>query len=200
VGTGLPEPEAWDASRTRLWVAPTDDDTASGDVADGANGEQDVVDMLTDQHRQIGRLSQRVLQSGGDDRHAAFGELARLIAVHEVVEQAVVHPLTRRLEPDEHHADHLLDQERRISDALENAIRADADGEIGALRDMLLSHTRREEREEFPVVRKAVPANELRQLAQAVREAVADDDAGRQTLPQTVERVRDRLPELSAAG
>jgi hypothetical protein len=45
-----------------------------------------------------------------------------------------------------------------------------------------------------------VPADELRQLAQAVREAVADDDAGRQTLRQTVERVRDRLPELSAAG
>jgi hypothetical protein len=62
----------------------------------------------------------------------------------------------------------------------------------------VLSHARREEREEFPAVRKAVPADELRQLAQAVREAVADAD-GRQTLRQTVERVRDRLPELSAA-
>jgi hemerythrin superfamily protein len=201
VGTGLPEPEAWHAFRTRLWVAPADDDTGSGDVSDGANGEQDVVDLLTDQHRQIERLFQRVLQSEGDDQHAAFGELARLIAVHEVVEQAVVHPLTRRLEPDEHQADHLLDEERRISDALEDAIRVGADGdagEIGALRDMVLSHARREEREEFPVVRKAVPADELRQLAQAIREAVADDD-DRQTLWQTVERVRDRLPELSAA-
>jgi len=200
VGTGLPEPEAWDAFRTRLWVAPADDDTASGDVADGANGEQDVVDLLTDQHGQIERLFQRVLQSEGDDRHAAFGELARLIAVHEIIEQTVVHPLSRRLEPDEHQADHLLDEERRISDALEDAIRAGADGEIGALRDMVLSHARREEREEFPVVRKTVRADELRQLAQAVREAVADADAGRQTLRQTVERVRDRLPELSAAG
>jgi hemerythrin superfamily protein len=202
VGTGLPEPEAWDAVRTRLWVAPADDYTASGDVADGADGEQDVVDLLTDQHRQIERLFQRMPRSEGDDRHAAFGELARLIAVHELVEQAVVHPLSRRLEPDEHQADHLLDEERRISDALQDAIRAGADGdagEIGALRDMVLSHARREEREEFPVVRKAVPAEELRQLAQAVREAVADDD-GRQTLRQTVERVRDRLPELSAAG
>ena len=202
VGTGLPEPEAWDAFRTRLWVAPADDDTASGDVADGANGEQDVVDLLTEQHGQIERLFQRVLQSEGDDRHAAFGELARLIAVHEVVEQAVVHPLTRRLVPDEHLADHLLDEERRTSEALEDAIRAGADGdagEVGALRDMVLSHARREEREEFPEVRKAVPADELRQLAQAVREAVADDDAGSQTLRQTVERVRDRLPELSAA-
>jgi hypothetical protein len=201
VGTGLPEPEAWDAFRTRLWVAPADD-TASGDVADWANGEQDVVDLLTDQHEQIGRRFQRVLQSEGDDRHAAFGELARLIAVHEVVEEAVIHPLTRRLELDEHQADHLLDEERRISDALEDAVRAgdagDA-GEIGALRDMVLSHARREEREEFPVVRKAVPADELRQLAQAVREAVADDD-GPQTLRQTIERIRDRLPELSAAG
>jgi hypothetical protein len=46
------------------------------------------------------------------------------------------------------------------------------------------------------VVREAVPADELRRPAQAVREAVA----GRQTLRQAVERVRDRLPELSAAG
>jgi hemerythrin superfamily protein len=203
VGTGLPEPEAWDVFRTRRSVAPAADDTASGDVADRANGEQDVVDLLTDQHRQIARLFQRVLQSESDDRHAAFGELARLIAVHEIVEQAVVHPLSRRLEQDEHQADHLLDEERRISDVLEDAIRAGADGdagEIGALRDMVLSHARREERDEFPVVRKAVPADELRQLAQAVREAVADADAGRQTLRQTIERVRDRLPELSAAG
>ena len=201
MGIGLPEPEAWDAFRTPLRVAPADDDTASGDVADGANGEQDVVDLLTAQHGQIERLFQRVLQSEGDDRHAAFGELARLIAVHEVVEEAIIHPLTRRLVPDEHLADHLLDEERRISEALEDAIRAGTDGdagEVGALRDMVLSHARREEREEFPEVRKAVPADELRQLAQALREAVADD-AGPQTLRQTVERVRDRLPELSAA-
>jgi hypothetical protein len=45
-----------------------------------------------------------------------------------------------------------------------------------------------------------VPVDERRQLAQAVREVIADDDADRQTLRQTVERVRDRLPELSAAG
>jgi hypothetical protein len=54
-------------------------------------------------------------------------------------------------------------------------------------------------REGFPVVRKAVPADELRQQAQAAREAVADD-RGRQTLRRTIERVRDRLPELSVAG
>jgi hypothetical protein len=35
----------------------------------GANGEQDVVDLLADQHGQIERLFQRVLQSEGDDRH-----------------------------------------------------------------------------------------------------------------------------------
>jgi hypothetical protein len=203
VGTGLPEPGAWDAFRTRVWVAPADDDTASEEVTGGANGEQDVVDLLTDQHGQIERLFQRVLRSDGDDRHAAFGELARLIAVHEVVEGTVVHPLTRRLQLDEHQADHLLDEERRISDALEDAIRAGANGDAGeitALRDMVISHARREERDEFPVVRKGVPADELRELAQAVREAVADGDAGRQTLRQTVERVRDKLSGLSATG
>ena len=44
-----------------------------------------------------------------------------------------------------------------------------------------------------------MPADELWQLAQAVPGAVAYDDAGRQTLRQTVERVRNRVRKLSAA-
>ena len=40
----------------------------------------------------------------------------------------------------------------------------------------------------------------LWQIAQAVRGAVAYDGAGRRTLRQTVERVRDWVRELSAAG
>ena len=201
MGTGLPEPQAWDAFRTRLWVAPAADDTASEDDTDEADNKLDVVDLLTHQHGQIDMLFQRVLRNEGDARHAAFEELARLVAVHEVVEEAVVHPLVRRLEPDEHQAEHLLDEERRIGDALEDAIRGGAESDadaIGALRDMVLSHARHEEREEFPVVRKAVPADELRQLAQAIREAVADDDPAVRTPRQTVERVRDRLSQVSA--
>jgi len=210
MGTGLPEPTAWDAYRTRLWVAPAADNvapaadnTASQQDTDRADDKVDAVDLLTHQHRQIERLFQRVLRNEGDARHAAFGELARLVAAHEVLEEAVIHPLARQLEPDEHQAEHLLDEERRNGEAWEDAIRTGAESDaniIGALRGTVLTHARNEEREEFPVLRKAVPADELRQLAQSIREAFADDDTGPRTQRQTVERVRDRLPRLSAAG
>jgi hemerythrin superfamily protein len=176
-----------------------------------------VVDLLTEQHARIDNLFQRVLRAGGDDRHAAFGELARLLALHEIVEEEVVHPLTRRLDPDEHLADRMLDEESRISEALTDAVRADAAGDAGevirALRDMVRAHARHEERHEFSRLRQAVPAEELRQLTRAVRaaeEAAADGGAGAgpagaepagggpagagpRTLPQAIERVRDAL-------
>jgi hypothetical protein len=127
----------------------------------------------------------------------------RSVAVHEVVEEAMVHPLARRLQPDEHRAEHLLDEESSNGDALEDAFRSGAEsdaGTIGALRGMVLTHARSEEREEFPVMRDAVPADELRQVARAIRGAVADDDSDRRTPRETVERVRDTLTELSVAG
>jgi hypothetical protein len=194
-GSGLPEPVAF-AGYGRLWNRPVTDLPQAQ-----ANGRHDLVDLLTQQHAQIAGLWQRVEQGSGEDRHAAFGDLARLIAVHEVVEEEIVHPLVGRLDPEDPLVGVLLDEERQISDALADAVRAEAASgraEVGsAFRTMVRSHARHEEQQEFPRVRAAVPRDELHQMTRVVRRAQEAAPAGEGTLPQTAERVRDALRELS---
>jgi hypothetical protein len=78
----------------------------------------------------MNRLCGRAAESTGDQERMALGDLALLIAVHEVVEEQVIHPLVRRLRQDDHLADRMLDEESRISDALSDAVRAAAHGHL----------------------------------------------------------------------
>jgi hypothetical protein len=205
VGPGLPEPVTLASSALHLWDLANETGARPAD-APGVTPdyEWDVVDRLTEQHDRIEHQFRHTLRVTGDARHTAFGRLARLIAVHETVEEEVVHPLTRRCDPDGHLADHLLDDEHQISDALAAAVRADAAGEpaeaVRALRDMMRAHARQEEHDEVPRLRRAVPADELRGLTDAVRGAEeAADDGDEQPesragwLPRAADRVRDAL-------
>jgi hemerythrin superfamily protein len=143
------------------------------------------------------------MQARGDRAHTTFAVLAELITAHEVVEEELVHPLTRRLNPDDHLADRLLEEERRISVALTDTIRADRAGRlaemIGALRDLVRTHDRHEERYELPRLRDAVPAPELRQMARTVRRAegaamsLGSSDDAAAAVTETADRVRDAL-------
>jgi hypothetical protein len=205
VGWGLPEPTALVSSTSRLWNGPNE----TGARPAGAPGSKpdvgwDVVDRLTEQHDRIGHQFRHTLRVTGDARRTAFGRLARMIAVHETIEEEIVHPLTRHCDPEGHLADHLLDDEHQISAALADAVRADATGEptaaVRALRDMMRAHARQEERDEFARLRRVVPADELRGLADAVcRAEEAADDGDEQSeslagvLPRTADRVRDAL-------
>jgi hypothetical protein len=196
LGAGLPEPIAMEGNG-RYLASLVGDDTES--AADAAVDRQDVLDALTEQHARIEEQFQRVFQARSDARRAAFGELAQMLAVHEIVEEEVVHPVSLRLDPDGHLVDHLLDEERSISEALGDAVRADpaggSDETINPLHDMVRAHARHEERAEFPRLRAAVPADERRQMTQAVltAEDAADEPAEPQTLHETAERVRDAL-------
>jgi hypothetical protein len=72
--------------------------------------------------------------------------------------------------------DDRLDEERQANDILKTLVGSgvDADGfdtAIILLRDAVLAHARYEERYEFPLLRRKVPAARLRTLAAAVRAA-----------------------------
>ena len=167
----------------------------------------DVLELLTAQHARMNRLGGRAAGSTGDAARMAFGDLALFIAVHEIAEEQMIHPLVRRLRPDDHLADRLLDEESGISDALSDAVRAAAHGHlddtIGGLRDMVTAHSRREEHDEFPQLRRSVPVQERREMGRAVRAAEAaavaeagppdPARAGPRAVAQTADRVRDAL-------
>ncbi|MEV0128676.1 hypothetical protein AB0H83_09430 [Dactylosporangium sp. NPDC050688] len=164
--------------------------------------QADLTVLLGEQQLRIERQFRWTLAAAGEDRHTRFGELAWLIAVHESIEEEIVHPITRHLEPAEHLAEHLLDEERRISDALDDEARADAAAGLGAadglgvLHGMLLAHMRHERREEFPRLRAAVATGELCALGDAARAAqavVSAESLVRPGVPGASLAVRDML-------
>ncbi|MGI5176491.1 hypothetical protein ACQEVZ_09190 [Dactylosporangium sp. CA-152071] len=162
-----------------------------------AAGVADLPAMLTEHQSRIDEQFDRTAAAAGEDRYTAFGELAWMIAVHETIEEEIVHPLTRHLDPPDHLADHLLDEERRISEALADVSigLGDVDG-LAAVHAMLLAHTRRESTEEFPLLRAGIPAAELADLATAARAAESQACAGataRPGMPQASDLVRDVL-------
>ncbi|MCU7730812.1 hypothetical protein ODJ79_44465 [Actinoplanes sp. KI2] len=211
IGEGLPEPVTLRTDRPPAWIP----NPARQEGVRSARRRrrrtrpdrgQDVLELLTEHHARTNRLFDSAARSTGDDKRVAFGDLAQLIAMHEITEERVIHPLIRRLCPDDHLADRLVDEESRISDALSDAVRAAAHGRlddtIGGLRDVVAPHSRGEEHDEFPQLRRTVPVQERREMGRAVRaaEAAAAEAGPRdpawaepRALAQTADRVRDAL-------
>ena len=56
----------------------------------------DVVDFLVSQHQQIKGLFDQTLSASGKTREQSFVQLRQLLAVHETVEEEIVHPRAKR--------------------------------------------------------------------------------------------------------
>jgi Hemerythrin HHE cation binding domain len=200
---GLPEPMTFERNRPFLLVLQyTDAGPDTGDIEQvQVDGDRNIVDLLTDQHVQIDREFRRAAEATGDDRRTEWGTLARMVAVHEIVEEEIVHPLARRLDPDAHVVDRLLEEERSISDALADAVRADSGGPddrtVDALRELMRTHARDEERLEFARLRADVPESELREMAGAVSAAERAPTDEPEDMPHIEERVRDAVRPFS---
>jgi hemerythrin superfamily protein len=218
IGEGLPEPVTLRTDRPLVRIHQPDRPERGRPARRQQDRDrkrldrgQDMLELLTAHHARMDRLFRRAAGSTGDDARMVFADLARLIAVHEIAEEQMIHPLVRRLHPEDHLADRLLDEESRISDALSDVVRAAAHGHlddtIGGLRDMVTAHSRREERDEFPQLRKSMPMQERREMGRAVgaAEAAAAAQAGppdpalasSRAVAQTADRVRDALAGFS---
>nr|WP_240947975.1 hemerythrin domain-containing protein [Planosporangium mesophilum] len=149
---------------------------ASAPATDGAS---DVIDVLTDQHNRIEVLFGELEIAADERRQGVWDELVRLLSEHEAVEDEVVHPLARdTIVGGFDVVRDLVEEERKIKQMLLRLIDAGTgwerfDDEVTQLRDAVLAHTRNEEQYEFPQLRDSVPTEQLRELAVAVRPAVA---------------------------
>jgi hemerythrin superfamily protein len=140
--------------------------------------EQDVVQLLIEQHRQIRELFTEVQAAVGKDRKDAFHRLVRLLAVHETAEEEIVHPAVRRAGGGESIVDARVAEERRAKELLStiDKIGPEADGFdtlLVQLREDVLAHAEHEEREEFPLLHGGYDDDRLRRMALAVRAAEA---------------------------
>jgi hemerythrin superfamily protein len=149
------------------------------DGAPDAPAEQDVVDLLLEQHTQIRDLFLQVESATGKARKDAFQRLVRLLAVHETAEEQVIHPLARlhvhggdeivgdRLAEEHAAKETLAELEKMGPDA------TDFPQLLNQLRIDVLDHASKEEAYEFRYLRREVAAGELRAMAAMVKAAEA---------------------------
>src|SRR3954447_3920218 len=140
---------------------------------------EDIVDMLLAQHHQLKVLFAQVDSATGEHKERLFEELVGLLAVHESVEETVVHPLA------EHE---LADGDAVVSPRL--AEEQDAKAELARLydvgvhapefrvgladlRDAVQAHAEAEETLEFIRLREVVDPEKLTRMAGTLRMAAA---------------------------
>jgi hemerythrin superfamily protein len=141
--------------------------------------EQDVVDLLLEQHDEIKSLFSQVETAQGDVKRELFEDLVRLLAVHESAEEEVVHPTARRkLDDGEQVVDERLEEEDEAKHALAELYDLGVDhpefnSKVSTLAQAVTQHAMREESEEFLRLRQTLEPDQLRRMAGALQAAEA---------------------------
>ncbi|MEV4410849.1 hemerythrin domain-containing protein [Catellatospora sp. NPDC049609] len=178
--------------------------SAAGVPLPDLDREEDVIDLLLAQHEQIADLFVELGRSRGAQRRGLFARLVGLLAVHESIEQVLVHPLARaRLADGDAVVDARAEEEEQAEQDLAelHALGLEHDDfvtKLANLRDAVVEHAELEEEEEFDYLRDNVPAAELRRLADvavsATLTALAGDEDGPDEAPPAVfARAREAL-------
>lgn len=139
----------------------------------------DVVDFLITQHKQIKALFAETLSASGKERERAFVELRRLLAVHETVEEEIVHPRAKRkIANGRSIVEERLEEEHEAKTVLQKLEKLDVDSaeftrQLIKLRDAVLDHANHEERDEFAKLGEELSSDELEQMGRAAKLAEA---------------------------
>jgi hypothetical protein len=161
---------------------------------------EDVIDLLLADHDQIRMLFAELGRTRGEHRQEIWTQLCRLLAVHESIEQHLVHPLAEQRLPDgESVVRARVHEERKATRELLDlwAMGIDHPGfEAGLtrLRDAVIEHAELEESEEFGWLRDNVPADRLIRLA-GVAQATERIPPGPPA--DVLDRVRDVLRDAA---
>ena len=173
--------------------------------------ENDVVSLLLQQHQMIRTLCDEVTAASASNRQEPFQRLLRLMAVHEAVEEEIVHPFVRRRVQGA--ATAVADRLQEERAAKEMLVQLDAMGPAAAgfmplfdqFRTAVLAHAEQEETSEFAGFREQTRPAERRAMAAAAKVAVAlapthphpgVETAGRNLLVGTPLAMIDRARDL----
>jgi hemerythrin superfamily protein len=141
--------------------------------------EQDVVDLLLEQHRRIRTLFDQVAVAQGKQKRELFEDLVRLLAVHESAEEEVVHPVARRkIDDGDDIVGSRLEEENEAKQVLAELYdlgvdHPQFDARLRTLATAVSQHAMMEEKAEFSRLRQALKPEELRRMAGAVKAAEA---------------------------
>jgi uncharacterized protein len=169
-------PDAAKAAMHRVMARPG---SAATESAPAEDRFEDVVDLLTAQHERIKAMFGEVADATDARRQQVFEELIAMLRQHESGEQQVVHPVLRDLGGDESGVALARLDEEQMADRVVAELVALGTGDDGfdakfdELRAAVLAHAAREERAEFPVLRRRLTSEQLHQMAGELR-AVAE--------------------------
>ena len=136
--------------------------------------QEDILDTLLGHHAQIKLLFAQTEAATGDHKQHLFQELVALLAIHESVEESLVHPLAEKSLPDgESVVPARLAEEQDAKEALTRLYDlgvADPrfNAELLALRDAVAAHAEAEELLEFGQLRDVVDADQLLRIRSAM--------------------------------
>ncbi len=131
----------------------------------------DVVDVLLGHHQQIKLLFGQLDQSTGEHKQQLFTDLVALLAVHESLEQLLVHPLAAEQVPEgdkivDARLAEELDAKQTLGRLYELGIGEPTfDQELLSLRDAVTAHAAAEEAQEFAQLREVTNPQQLQRMA-----------------------------------
>jgi hemerythrin superfamily protein len=141
-------------------------------------GEQDVVDVLSTDHREFMELLQQIksttdVQERRDLADIVISELVR----HAVAEEMFVYPAIRKHLPDGDEAvEHDIAEHKELEQTMKRLEDVAADDPefdrlLGELESVLADHVQDEESEQFPKLRSRIPRADLVKMAEQVEAA-----------------------------
>jgi len=139
---------------------------------------EDVVDVLTSDHREVTALIQNIWSVADpmvrrDLTDTAISELVR----HAVAEEMYVYPAMRKHLPDGDKAvEHDIEEHKELEQTMKrledvDVSSAEFDAALRELETVLADHVQDEESEQFPELRRRIPQEELTELAGKVQTA-----------------------------
>jgi hemerythrin superfamily protein len=135
---------------------------------------EDIIDALLADHQQIKLLFAQVEATTGEHKQQLFADLVRLLAVHESVEEQLVHPLARKKLDD---GDAIIDPRLAEEDDAKAALadlydlgagHPEFNSRLVALRDAVSAHAEHEEELEFGPLRDVAREDQLERMRQVM--------------------------------
>jgi hemerythrin superfamily protein len=147
-------------------------------MATSEQPQGDVIAEVLQDHEEIKALFAQVEGASGESRVEAWQALLRKLAVHEVAEEMVVHPLGRGADGGASIVDQRLEEETEAQKVLIKMESLDPntsefDTMLAELKTSVLAHANAEESQEHPLIRQAVDESKLQRLAAVYRTAEA---------------------------
>jgi hemerythrin superfamily protein/carbon monoxide dehydrogenase subunit G len=141
-------------------------------------GQEDVVEILTTDHREAMGLVQQIRSAAdGETRRDLADTLISELVRHAVAEEMYVYPAMKQHLPDgEAAVEHDIAEHKELEQTMKELEAVDAsdprfDTLITQLETILTDHVSDEETEQFPRLRASIPREELVQLGQKVQTA-----------------------------